>query len=266
MAEREVGGGTVGKAVFLLDRVANAGRPVRFSDLMVESPFPKATLYRLLQTLTETGMVSFDGTDMTYRPGLRLVQLAHSAWAQSSLAPIARPHLDALSALVQETVHLAQIDNGHVLYVDKRNAVRPVEMFSQAGRIGPAYCTGIGKAMLAFLPEAAQREAIRHQSFLRFTDATLTSPDALQVELAAVRAEGVAWDREEHEAGIVCVAVPVLTGSGRMVGGLSVTSQPGRLGRDGLAALIPDLRRTAAAIGHEAEAWLFPALAEEASA
>ena len=68
-----------------------------------------------------------------------------------SLAQVARPYLDALSAEVGETVHLAQLDHGQVLYVDKRNARQPIEMFSQAGKVGPAYCTGVGKAMLAHL-------------------------------------------------------------------------------------------------------------------
>ena len=94
-------------------------------------------------------------TTPTGRPtalGVRLVRLAHAAWAQSSIAPLARPYIDRLSAEVGETIHLAQLDLGQVLYVDKRNAQRPVEMFSQAGKVGPAYCTGVGKAMLAYLP------------------------------------------------------------------------------------------------------------------
>ena len=69
-----------------------------------------------------------------------------------ALPRLARPHLDRLSAALGETIHLAQLDQGQVLYVDKRNAAQPVEMFSQAGKVGPAYCTGVGKAMMAYLP------------------------------------------------------------------------------------------------------------------
>ncbi|MGY9048213.1 MAG: IclR family transcriptional regulator, partial [Rhodobacterales bacterium] len=138
------GDGTVGKALEVLDHVASYGRPVRFGELLQDTPFPKATLYRFLQTLTHQRMLAFDPDRGTYVPGLRLVRLAHTAWAQSSLAPIARLHLDQLSASVGETVHLAQFDHAQVLYVDKRNARQPVEMFSQAGKIGPAYCTGVG--------------------------------------------------------------------------------------------------------------------------
>ena len=168
--------GTVGKALDVLDLVASFGRPVRFSEVLESAAFPKATLYRFLQTLTNQGMLTYDADRQTYALGVRLVRLAHAAWAQSSLAPIARPYLDALAAETGETVHLAQMDQGQVLYVDKRNAARPVEMFSQAGKVGPAYCTGVGKAMLAFMPKEAVIAAVARQSFHRFTEHTLDSP------------------------------------------------------------------------------------------
>ena len=145
--------GTVGKALDVLDMVALVGRPVRFGELLTKSAYPKATLYRFLQTLTNQGMLAYDEDRSTYTLGVRLVRLAHVAWTQSSLAPLARPYLDDLAAETGETVHLAQMDMGQVLYVDKRNAIKPVEMFSSAGKVGPAYCTGVGKAMLAHLPE-----------------------------------------------------------------------------------------------------------------
>ena len=244
------GDGTVGKALSVLDHVASYRRPVRFGELLADSPFPKATLYRFLQTLTNQGMLSYDADRQTYAPGLRLVRLAHAAWRQSSLAPVARPYLDALSAEVGETVHLAQLDGGHVLYVDKRNAREPIEMFSQAGKVGPAYCTGVGKAMLAQLPEAELDTVLALQSFHPFTDNTLTSPEALRDELRAIRRRGFAFDREEHEPGIICVAVPVLARSGRILGALSVTSSTARTDLDALGALAPRLRRAAEAIAN----------------
>ena len=95
-AERE-GDGTVGKALEVLDQVAGFGRPVRFSELLADSRFPKATLYRFVQALTHQGMLAFDPERGSYALGVRLVRLAHAAWRQSSLAPLARPYLDALS-------------------------------------------------------------------------------------------------------------------------------------------------------------------------
>ncbi|GAB4382427.1 IclR family transcriptional regulator [Albidovulum sp.] len=264
MTAADRGDGTVGKALEVLDHVAALGRPVRFAELLEHSRFPKATLYRFVQTLTSQRMLSYDPERQTYALGVRLVRLAHAAWAQSSLAPIARPHLDALSAAVGETVHLAQLDGAHVLYVDKRNAARPVQMFSEAGKVGPAYCTGVGKAMLAHLPEAELERILPQQSFHRFTANTLGDAQALRAELAAIRARGHAFDREEHEPGIICVAVPVLGATGRVLGGLSLTGTTERTSLDELARRVPDLRRTAERIAAEAECWRFPEAARPA--
>ncbi|KIT14485.1 IclR family transcriptional regulator [Jannaschia aquimarina] len=260
---RQSGDGTVGKALAVLDAVAAAGRPVRFAALLEDSPYPKATLYRLLQTLVSQGMLDLDPDRGTYSPGLRLVRMAHSAWAQSSLAPIARPHLDALSADVGETVHLAQLDGGAVLYVDKRNAARPVQMYSEAGKVGPAYCTGVGKAMLAFLPEPELEAALARQSWHRFTGTTITDPDAMRVELATIRTEGVARDRQEHEPGIACIAAPVLGPGGRVQGAVSITGPTDRIPAAALEAHIPRLRRAADDITRDLRDWRFPDEREE---
>ncbi|WP_298850183.1 IclR family transcriptional regulator [uncultured Ruegeria sp.] len=252
------GDGTIGKACDVLDQVASFGRPVRFAELLESSVFPKATLYRFLQSLTNQGMLSYDRDRQTYAPGMRLVRLAHAAWTQSSLAPIARPFLDMLSRETGETVHLAQLDSSQVLYVDKRNAAQPIEMYSQAGKVGPAYCTGVGKAMLAYLDEDALNRAISQQSYHRFTDKTLTSEQVLREDIDRIRSRGFAIDDEEHEPGIICIACPVLTSNGRILGAISVTGSTERMDFKQLEAWVPRVQRVAEQIGAEAQAWRFP--------
>ncbi len=258
MANANAGDGTVAKALDVLDSIAAHGRPVRFSDLLETSPFPKATLYRLVQTLTRQGMLSYDPERQVYAPGMRLVRLAHAAWEQSSLAPIARPHIDALADEVGETVHLAQLDNAQVLYVDKRNAMTPLEMYSSAGRVGPAYCTGVGKAMMAFLPEAELENVIEQQSFHKFTETTIVTADQLRAELRDIRDNGYGFDREEHEPGIICVALPILSHADRALGALSVTSSTERHTLASLERLVPRLKQAAKAIAGDARHWRFP--------
>ena len=255
------GDGTVGKALEVLDQVASFGRPVRFSELLETSPYPKATLYRFVQTLTNQRMLSLDPDRGTYAPGVRLVRLAHAAWQTASLAPLARAEIDKLSAEVGETVHLAQLDHAQVIYVDKRNATNPVPMFSQAGKVGPAYCTGVGKAMMAYLPEDELTPVLEQQSYHKFTDTTHTSADSLRTELNDIRTNGYGFDREEHEPGIICVALPILTANGRVLGALSVTSTTARTNLAGLEGLAPRIKATAQAISQEASNWHFPAAA-----
>lgn len=256
--ERANRDGTVGKALQVLDLVASFGRPVRFSDILEVADFPKATVYRFVQTLTSQGMLSYDRDRQTYAPGIRLVRLAHAAWQQSSLAPVARPHIEMLAAEVDETVHLAQLDHAQVLYVDKIVPNQPIEMYSQAGKIGPAYCTGVGKAMLAYLTPEQLDEVLEQQSFHAFTAQTLSSAEALKAELSDIRSNGYGFDREEHEPGIICVALPILSETGRVLGALSVTSSTRRTNLAALEALVPRIRVAAAAIAGEVESWRFP--------
>ena len=251
-------GGTVAKALDVLDLVAGFGRPVRFSELQERSDLPKATLYRLCQTLAGQGMLVVDADTGRYALGMRLVRLAHAAWTQASLGPIARPFLDALVARTGRVVHLAQLDAGHVLYIDKRVPSRPPAMYSAAGRVGPAYCTGVGKAMLAHLAPAALEAALAEQGFAAHTAHTITDAAALRRELARVRERGHAFDAEEHEPGIVCIAMPVLTPGGRALGAISVTGNGTRddlpaLEAAHLGALAEAVRGTAEA----ARAWRF---------
>lgn len=250
--------GTVGKALDVLDLVAGFKRPVRFSELLDSTPYPKATLYRLMQTLVRQGLLRFDSERQTYQLGVRLVRLAHAAWQQSSLAPVARPHVEALARRTGETVHVAQLDHGLVLYVDKQNAAEPIEMYAQAGKVGPAYCTGVGKAMLAHLGEDQLADAIAEQSFKIHTPTTLRNATALRAELKAIRARGFAQDREEHEAGIICIAMPVLSGAGHPLGAISLTTSTARKSMADLEALLPELRNAVRAIEEDARAWHFP--------
>ncbi len=255
---KKPGDGTVGKALEVLDQVAETGRPVRFSELMEKSDFPKATLYRFLQTLTNQKLLSYDSDDQTYRLGLRLVQLAHAAWKQSSLTPLARPHVEALGAKVGETIHLAQMDHGQVLFVDKFKTIDQFETLAQTGKIAPGYCTGVGKAILAFLPPERRQRALMQQAFMKYTPATHIDARSLADELDEIRKEGVAFDREEHERGIISIAAPIITDGGRVIGSMSIATSTARHSLKGLNKFRPALLDAAEKIGVDAAYWHFP--------
>lgn len=251
--------GTVGKAMDVLDAVAAFGRPVRFSELLANSPHPKATLYRFLQTLTHQRLLSYAPETQTYHLGLRLVQLAHTAWGQSSLAPLAAPMVEALASEVGETVHLAQIDNGQVIFVDKRRANPLFETLAQPGRVAPAFCTGVGKAILAFMSDERRDRALRQQAFLAYTPNTHTTCESLLEELDQIARDGIAFDREEHQLGIISIAAPILGNSNRVIGALSIATSTTRKSTTDLTALRPALLRTCAQIRQAAQDWQFPA-------
>lgn len=250
--------GTVGKALEILDSVAEFGKPVRFSDLLDQSPYPKATLYRFLQTLTNQNMLSYDDETGTYSLGIRLMRLAHAAWKNASLAPIARPFIEDLSEKVGETVHLAQLDHGQVLFVDKLHKTDRFETLARVGQVAPAYCTGVGKAMLAFLAPKRLQIVLQQQAYFKYTPATHGSADSLIEELEVIRSEGIAFDREEHEQGINSIAAPILSTNGRIIGAISIATSTNRLTTEGLNEFRALLVETAKKIGEEATSWQFP--------
>lgn len=250
--------GTVSKALHVLDLVAEMKRPVRFNDVLDVSPYPKATLYRLLQTLTQQGMLSYHDTHQTYAPGIRLVRLAHDAWSQSSLAPLARPHIESLAEATGEAIHLTQIDNGQVIFVDKLRVTDRFETLAQVGMVAPAYCTGVGKAMLAFMAPARLDIALRQQSYFAFTPTTHTDRASLMAELETIRTDRFAYDREEHEVGIISLATPILSTQGRIIGAVSVATSTTRYDLAGLDQFKNVLLDTAEKVGRDATPWQFP--------
>ena len=255
---QEKADGTVGKALEVLDAVAGFERPVKFTELLENSDYPKATLYRLLQTLVNQNVLTHDPETGTYSLGLRLIRLAHTAWEHASLAPIARPYVERLAASVGESVHLAQLDNGQVIFVDKLKATDRFETLAQVGKVAPAYCTGVGKAMLAYLAPKRLDIVLRQQSFFPYTPATHSATDGLTTELAEIRREGIAFDREEHEQGIISIAAPIFLASGRVIGALSVATSTTRHDLAALEAFRTELVSTAGEIGDQATSWHFP--------
>lgn len=250
--------GTVGKALDILDIVVAFGRAVRFTEVLEVSPYPKATLHRILQSLTNQNMLSYDEERHVYVPGMRLVRIARHAWNQSSLAPIALPMMESLANDVGETVHLAQMENGRVVFVEKMIPQQGFQTMARPGRRSPAHCTGVGKVMLAFMDDERRAAALALQTYESFTPSTHTGPDTLSEELAHIRVNGVAFDREEHEQGIISIAAPILGGSNRVIGALSVVTSTFRMSLDGLEKYRPALLRTAAQIGSEAAVWPYP--------
>lgn len=256
---KEIGtDGTVGKALDILDTVVAFGRAVRFSEVLEKSAYPKATVHRILQTLTSQGMLSHDSERNVYVPGMRLVRVGRHAWNQSSLAPLALPFIETLANDVGETVHLAQMEESRVVFIEKKTPAEGFQTMARPGRRSPAHCTGVGKVMLAFMDEPRRQAALERLSFEQFTPATHAGPETLLAELAQIRADAVAFDREEHEQGIISIAAPIFGASNRVIGALSVVTSTFRMGLGDLEKFRPALSRTAAQIGSEAAVWSYP--------
>lgn len=243
----EVGTGTLGKAIDVLEAVALSSRPPRFTDLLGVVDQPRGTLHRHLSNLVEEGLLS-QRADHSYELGVTLLKLASRAWAQNQFRTIAEPHLGRLHELTGETVHLGVLRGVEVIYLDKVEGRQAVRMHSQIGNASPIYCTGVGKAALAALPKAERERLIAAMSFRRYTENTLEGAAALRAEIEEIGRTGIAFDRQEHEPGIHCVAAPIHSRDREFVAGVSATAPAYRISMDQLAAWTPLVQAAAGAI------------------
>ena len=135
----------------------------------------------------------------------------------------AASYLKQLREQSNETVHLAVLDEGEVLYLDKEESPQSIRMVSQVGRRLPAHCTGLGKVLLANLDEEEQEKIIEEKGLPRFTESTITDKKKLREELSKVRHQGFAEDRGEHEQDVHCLAAPIKDHSGKVIAAISVS-------------------------------------------
>ncbi|NLS17929.1 IclR family transcriptional regulator [Rhizobium sp. P40RR-XXII] len=230
--------GTLGKLVALLDRVALADGPMRFTDILSLSDQPRGTLHRQLSHLVEEGLLEVD-RDGRYLIGLRLLTLASRSWARNEFRAVAEPHLQRLHDVTCETVHLGVLHDAEVIYLDKVEGRQSVRMYSQIGNASPAYCTGVGKAALSALDDAELAIRIAALEFRPYTQQTLRNAGELLSDISEIRQRGYAFDIEEHESGICCVAAPIRSDDGHMLAGVSVTGPAYRVTPQSLQAWAP---------------------------
>ena len=249
--------GTLGKALEVLDIVALADRPMRFTDILQIVDQPRGTLHRQLSNLIEEGLVTVN-PDGTYDAGLRLLKLAARAWSKNTFRSIAEPHVRKLHEATGETVHLGVLNGLEVIYVDKIESNQTVRMHSQLGNASPLYCTGIGKAMLALLDEEDCANRAQRFDYKKHTETTLHTADLLLNEIARIREVGVSHDREEHEVGIRCVSAGINGGDSTAIAGVSVTAPAYRIAEDTILEWENLVRQTAKAIEQDMAAAMGP--------
>lgn len=220
------------RLLLIMDAVAAAPGEVGLSELARLTGIKKATVHRIASDLVAHRMLERGAYG--YRLGLHVFELGQQVPASRRLRASARPYMSDLATATGENVYLGVLEGTDVLCIEKLTGRRSVPASSSIGTWLPAYCTALGKVILAFSHESAVERTLAEPAPKR-TSTTITDPRQLRRELAKVREAGVAYDREEWAAGIVCVAAPIVVESyvgrdgHRGVAGLSVTGAAGRL-------------------------------------
>lgn len=251
---------SIDRTLDILELLAGTGDDLSLSQMRARLGLPLGTLHRLLATLVRRGYAAQDGETRRYGPGPKLLEIASHATSNSrfNLWRIAKVQLHDLMIATGETSNLAAPQDGHAVYIDQAPGPRLMRMFTEVGHRAPFYCSGTGKALLSgFTPQ--QLEAYLASARLTpWTPRTITSPEALRLEVARTRERGFALDDEEREEGVRCVAAPIFDRAGACVAALSISGPTTRLSRERANELGPRVRAAAdecsAQLGYRAAA------------
>jgi DNA-binding IclR family transcriptional regulator len=217
-----------------------------------------STAHRLLNTLEDGGMLRREGASGLYRLGVRLLELSGHVMADFDVRNIAAPHLRGLVHEFGEAVSLSCFDNGHVVYLDSVLGMHAFSLVNRVGARQPAHRVASGRAMLAYLPEEAERMIAT--GLEPGSPATpMADPAQLRSELASVAKRGYAIDRGTAVEGFNAVAAAVLNLSGSPVAAIAVLAPSGRLPSRSIQAVGRRVSEIAGAIGDELRASTSPA-------
>ena len=228
-------------------------RLIGVTEVANELGLTRSTTHRYVATLARLGYLQQEPVTRKYSLGPRVLDLGFTAINSMELRHVAAPHLQRLSDETGHTVNMAILDDVDIVYVERFRASRrgasEIDLDLHVGSRLPAYCTSMGKVLLAYLPDAERDDVLDRVTFARRGPNTLTSRDALLAELRRVRATGIAVNNEELAYGLRSVAVPVLGASGDAVAAVNLAAHRTMASLDDLVARIgPLMQRTAAEI------------------
>lgn len=204
----------------------------------------KSTVHRLLMSLIYMGYARQDETSQKYMLSYKIVNMAGRILERMDILQIAKPYMERLSALSGEAVHLVQREGNNILYIYKIEAkVGTIRMVSHVGMVHPMYCSGVGKAIMATLPEEEVKQIWNESIIEKKTEKTITDYAQMQEVLAQVRENGYALDDEENEKGVRCIAACLYGYQKEVKYAFSISGPTSRMTRERVAELSVDVRR-----------------------
>lgn len=221
MSERSNLVKSVIKALDLMEVLAGKGE-LSIGELNDHLGWDKSTIHRLLSTLREKGYVQQNSQNQKYRAGIKMFEIGNQVVERLGFRRQCQPYLESLAAMTKETVNLAVRDGKDIIYIDKIESSATIKVDLAVGKRLPMYCTGLGKAILAHMPEQEALKILQSESMIAHTPKTLVTLEAIQEQLALIRQKGYSLDDEEYVEGLVCVAAPIRNHRGEVMAAISI--------------------------------------------
>jgi len=242
---------SVDRALQILECFSDGEKELGVTEISRMLSLHKSTAFGLLATLENRGYMEQNPSSGKYRLGMKLFELGARVQNSMDIAAIAKPYLEDIVKKYNETVHLVANDKGQAVYIDKVEGSTSMRMYSQLGKRPPMYCTGVGKSILAFMPQEYIDEYLLNGDFKKMASNTITDADGIRKELEKVRAQGYSIDDEEIEDGLRCVAAPILDHKGDVAGALSIAGPASRMTKARMKELALLIREAARQISNK---------------
>ena len=236
---------SIAKAFALLEHFTEEHPEWGVRELAKELGANPSTTFRIMSTLESLGVLRQDAVTERYSLSLKLFELGHRVPLQKALVSRTHPVLATVAEEITETVHLGILRDAQVFMIDKVESKNGLKLNSQIGTYSPIHCSGLGKILLAHQAENQQAELLAGAALKPYTPHTLTNPDQIINELAKVKSQGFALDREEKELGLICLAVPVFNTKGDLIAALSAAGPANRFREAALPDYVDTLQRGA---------------------
>jgi DNA-binding IclR family transcriptional regulator len=230
------------------------GNGVRLSEIAVAVKLPTVTVFRILRTLESLGYINFDGASETYRVAQRLKDLGQANEAVM-LTRLARPGMMRLLSEFEQTVNLAHLEQGKLVYKDMLEGLRSVRMQPIPETFISLVNTALGLSILAFMPRRKVETLLQGAGSAK----SLSAPkkEALFADLNKIRELGYALDNEMSEKGLRCVGAPIFNKEGHPIGSISVSGSSSilthRVSREIAKRIREECSQISAALGHSGE-------------
>ncbi len=236
---------SVDRALQILECFTGPIRELGITEISKEMGLGKSTVYGLVNTLMEAGYLEQNPDNKRYRLGLKLFIMGSLVQGRMDIREIAKPHLKSLAERFQMTVHMGLYRDGEVVYIDKQDSPNARVIYSQVGKLAPMYCTGIGKAVFANLPESERDFLLSNQIRRALTINTKIDEAIISEELQRVLIQGYAVDDQEVELGLRCIAAPIFDGHRKVVAAISVSSSTAMLHEENMDEIAQEVKQVA---------------------
>ena len=223
---------SLGKGLAVVECFDHARPRLSITEVAKLTGLERATARRFLLTLSKLGYANYDGKFFSLTP--RVLRLGFAYLASTPLPAILQRVLEPLSASLDESVSASTLDGSEIVYVARASHRRVMSISLTVGSRLPAYCSSMGRVLLAALPSEPARQRLQALARRKITPRTITGVEALMRELAQVRAQGFATIDQELEAGLISIAVPVFDASGQVVAAINCGTHASRLCIDDL--------------------------------